>query len=218
MPEFFREATLSEPAVRGFLHEAGSTTGLVITHSAGSNCKSPLLVSLAEVLAAHGVTVLRCDLPFRQARPYGPPLGTAEKDQAGLRRAVHTMREIVNGRIFLGGHSYGGRMASMLAAQEPSLVEGLVLLSYPLHPPRKPQQMRTAHFPKLETPALFVHGTRDPFGSVEEMKSALNLVPAKTQLLAIDGSGHELVGKTNRQPTIDLISQSFLDWSGALNC
>ena len=212
MPEFFREATPSEPAVRGFLHEAGSTTGLVITHSAGSNCNSPLLTSLAEALAARGITVLRCDLPFRQARPYGPPLGTAEKDQAGLRRAVHTLREVVSGRIFLGGHSYGGRVGSMLAAQESSLAEGLLLLSYPLHPPRKPQQLRTAHFPNLEAPALFVHGTRDPFGSVEEMKSALTLVPARTQLLAIEGAGHELVGKSNRQPTIDSITQTLLDW------
>jgi hypothetical protein len=122
-------------------------------------------------------------------------LGSAEKDQAGLRRAVEVMREQVKGRVFLGGHSYGGRMASMLSAREPSATDGLLLLSYPLHPPRKPDQLRTAHFPKLQTRALFVHGTRDPFGSVEEMKGALALIPAETELLPIDGAGHELLSK-----------------------
>src|ERR1700687_970804 len=80
----------------------------------------------------------------------------------------------------------------MLAADAPGLSDALLLLSYPLHPPRKPEQLRTAHFPKLETPALFVHGSRDPFGSPEELKQALSLIPAKTQLLEIEGAGHEL--------------------------
>jgi len=80
----------------------------------------------------------------------------------------------------------------MLAAEEPALADALLLLSYPLHPPRKPDQLRTAHFAKLETPALFVHGTRDPFGSLDELKIALSLIPAATHLLEIEGAGHEL--------------------------
>ena len=86
------------------------------------------------------------------------------------------------GRVFLGGHSYGGRQSTMLCADQPGLVDGLLLLSYPLHPPRKPDQLRVQHLPKLQTPALFVHGTRDPFGSPEEMEAALSLIPAKTRL------------------------------------
>ena len=88
------------------------------------------------------------------------------------------MRQIVPGRVFLGGHSYGGRQASMLAASDPAVTPALLLLSYPLHPPRRPEQLRTAHFPDLRTPALFVHGVRDPFGSREEMEAALALIPA----------------------------------------
>jgi predicted alpha/beta-hydrolase family hydrolase len=80
----------------------------------------------------------------------------------------------------------------MLAAETPGLVEGLLLLSYPLHPPKKPQQLRTAHFPNLRTPALFVHGTRDDFGSIEEMRAALQLIPAATTLVPIEGAGHDL--------------------------
>ncbi len=79
------------------------------------------------------------------------------------------MRKMVGGPVILGGHSYGGRQSTMLAAEEPGLVEALLLLSYPLHPPGKPAQPRTAHFPALRTPALFVHGTKDPFGTIEEL-------------------------------------------------
>jgi predicted alpha/beta-hydrolase family hydrolase len=154
-----------------------------------------LLVALAGAFANAGFTVLRCDLPFRQQRPHGPPVpGGAEKDREGLKRAVEVLKKSVSGRIFLGGHSYGGRQATLLAAEEP-LVAGLLLLAYPLHPPRKPEQLRTAHFPKLTTPALFVHGSRDPFGSQEEMESALKLIPAAHRLLEVTGAGHELLDK-----------------------
>jgi predicted alpha/beta-hydrolase family hydrolase len=80
----------------------------------------------------------------------------------------------------------------MLAAEEPGLVEALLLLSYPLHPPGKPGQPRTAHFPALRTPALFVHGTKDPFGTIEELTEALTMIPAKTELITVEGAGHDL--------------------------
>ena len=137
--------------------------------------------------------MIRYDLPFRQERPHGPPRpGDAARDREGLREQVLKAREREPERVWLGGHSYGGRQASMLAADAPGLADGLLLLSYPLHPPRKPEQLRTAHFPKLETPALFVHGSRDPFGSPDELKQALSLIPAANHLLEIEGAGHEL--------------------------
>ena len=183
------------PAVRGFLHSPANPNGdaLILTHGAGSNCTAPLLVAISETFAGHGYVVLRCDLPFRQERRTGPPFpGNAERDRAGLRNAVAAMRKNVTGGIFLGGHSYGGRQATMLCAAEPQLVSGLLLLSYPLHPPRKPEQLRVQHLPNLRTPSLFVHGTRDPFGSVEEMTKALQLIPAKTELMRVEGAGHDL--------------------------
>src|SRR5277367_2822369 len=136
------------PAVRGFLHSPANANGdaLILTHGAGSNSNAPLLVALSETFTHHGYSVLRCDLPFRQERRTGPPFpGNAERDRAGLRNAVMALRKTVAGRIFLGGHSYGGRQATMLCAAEPDLVPGLLLLSYPLHPPRKPEQLRTQH-------------------------------------------------------------------------
>lgn len=201
----------SQPAVRGFLHvpERPSGDAIVLTHGAGANCSSPLLVALADAFSDSGFTVLRCDLPFRQARPHGPPLRTAEQDRAGLKAALDALRPQVSGRIFLGGHSYGGRQATILAAAEPELAPALLLLSYPLHPPKNRAQMRTAHWPDLRTPALFVHGSRDGFGTLEEMQEALHLIPARTQLLPVNGAGHELARKGKTEELAASVVQSF---------
>ena len=184
------------PPVRGYLHRPvnGAPAGdaLVLAHGAGSDARSPVLLAAAEAFAAAGFLVLRCDLPFRQARATGPPRpGDAAIDRAGLRNAALALRGIAPGHIFLGGHSYGGRQASMLAAEDPTLAAGLLLLSYPLHPPRRPADLRTTHFPRVRVPALFVHGARDPFGSPQEMEAALALIPAPTRLLLLPG-GHDL--------------------------
>ena len=184
-----------EGSVQGFLHtpEVAGDRGVVLTHGAGGNCKAPLLILLADVFCAAGYFVLRCDMAFRQHKPFGPPSpATSGNDRASLRDAVAAMRKMVGGAVVLGGHSYGGRQATMLAAEEPGIVEALLLLSYPLHPPGKPGQPRTAHFPALLTPALFVHGTKDPFGTVEELSDALGMIPGKTELITVTGAGHDL--------------------------
>ncbi|MGC2500381.1 MAG: alpha/beta fold hydrolase [Acidobacteriaceae bacterium] len=220
-PTAFEDAS-SDPPVRGFLHRpaapsgTGPEPGLVLTHGAGANCQTPLLVALADAFCQTGFTVLRCDLPFRQLRPHGPPLNSSARDQAGLRAAVESLRKLGLSRVLLGGHSYGGRQASMLAASEPGLVEALLLLSYPLHPPRRPDQLRTQHFPRLETPALFVSGTRDGFGSLDEMQAALALIPARTQLLPVEGAGHELLNPRNRATLPPLIVQTLSSFIGAV--
>jgi hypothetical protein len=173
---------------------------LILTHGAGSDCNAPLLVALSETFADNGYLVLRCDLPFRQQKRSGPPFGHAEKDRVGLRSAVAVLRKLVSGQVFLGGHSYGGRQASILCAGDPNLISGLLLLSYPLHPPRKPEQLRTQHFPDLRARSLFVHGPRDPFGSVEEMTVPLQLIPAKIEFLVVEGAGHDLGFKGKARP------------------
>ena len=185
----------AEGSVRGFLHRPDGTgqDGLVLTHGAGGNCRAPLLIAAAKAFSAAGVAVLRCDLPFRQRRPSGPPSPAgAAADRAGLREAVAAVRGIVPGRISLGGQSYGGRQATLLAADEPHLVSALLLFSYPLHPPGKADRLRTEHFPRLRVPALFVQGTTDPFGSIAEMRAAIPLIPTATRVLTIEGAGHDL--------------------------
>ena len=216
---FSRDA---DPPVRGFLHTPAAgrkrADAVVLTHGAGSNCQAPLLTSIAKALADAGITVLRCDLPYRQKRPHGPPFpGEAARDREGLRNAVQAVRDFIGAvdggvvreppanttgahgdarlrRVFLGGHSYGGRQASMLAAEDPDVASGLLLTSYPLHPPGQPSRLRTDHFPSLRADALFVHGTRDPFASTEELEQALKLIPARTQLMDVQDAGHDLRG------------------------
>ena len=200
--ESFVDRAPGRPDVRGVVHRpaVANRDALVLTHGAGSNANHPLLVTLATAFAERGFIVLRCDLPFRQARPAGPPSPkNAATDRAGLGRAVISMRAIARGRVFLGGHSYGGRQATMLAAGEANLVSGLLVLAYPLHPPARPGEPRTAHFADLRIPALFVHGALDPFGAIDELGTALSLIPAPTRLLTIDGAGHDL-GRGRRAP------------------
>lgn len=208
----FLDTQSNDVPVRGFLHLPRDKSGpcLILTHGAGANCDSPLLVALADAFCTTGFTVLRCDLPFRQERPHGPPhRGSAERDQLGLRMAIASMHREISGLVFVGGHSYGGRQASMLAAAEPRLIDYLLLLSYPLHPPQRLGELRTGHFPQLRTPALFVHGTRDGFGSIEEMTVALKLIPARTELLPISSAGHELMTKRNRDEMSKVVVEAF---------
>jgi len=215
-PEHYSDSS-TNPPVRGYLHRPQNPGGdaLVLSHGAGSNAQAPLLVALANEFASAGIVVLRCDLPYRQTRPYGPPgPGDAARDRNGLKNAVAAVRKIATHRVFLGGHSYGGRQSTMLCAEEPELVEGLLLLSYPLHPPRKPDQLRTQHLPSLRTPSLFVEGSRDPFGSLEEMEAAIRLIPARTQLLKIEGAGHDLGfrGKSAAEDLAKTVRARFLDF------
>src|SRR5438128_4991675 len=122
--------TSSDPPVHGFLHrpESPSGDGLVLTHGAGGNAQSALLQAMAEAFAGSGFIVLRCDLPFRQLRHYGPPRpGDAAHDRQGLKFAVAAIRKLSQARVFVGGQSYGGRQASMLLAEE-NLADGLLLL------------------------------------------------------------------------------------------
>jgi len=190
-----RVTAIDTEAVRGFLHETEkpSGAGLVLTHGAGSDCTAPLLVAVAAHFCAAGLAVLRCDLAFRRKRPKGPPSpATAAADRAGLGDAVASLRERLSGTVYLGGHSYGGRQASMLAAETPEIAAALLLLSYPLHPPLKPTQLRTQHFPQLRVPALFVSGTTDGFGTIAELEAAIKAITVPTRLIAIEGAGHDL--------------------------
>lgn len=210
--EIFSEQ-LPDPPIQGFLHRppSGSGNGLILTHGAGGNAQSGILVMLAEAFAGAGFTILRCDLPFRQKRRYGPPRpGDAVRDRVGLKNAVIALRKLVSDRVFIGGQSYGGRQASMLLAEDP-VADGLLLLSYPLHAPGRPDQPRTQHLPNIQVPTLFVHGTRDPFGSIEEIEAARKLIPAKTLLLTVGGAGHDLgfKGKSRREDLGGMVFSEF---------
>ena len=203
-----------DPPVRGFLHTPDSPNedALILTHGAGGNAHMPLLAALAETFAVAGFAVLRCELPFRQQRSFGPPRpGDASRDRLGLKNAITALRSLGRvQRLFIGGQSYGGRQASMLLSEGP-VADGLLLLSYPLHAPSKPDQPRIQHLPQIKVRVMFVHGTRDPFGSIDEIESARKLIPAKTLLVPVEGAGHDLgfKGKSKREALPAMVVGEF---------
>jgi uncharacterized protein len=198
---------VEQEGVRGWLHGSqGASRGAVaLTHGAGSNCEAALLVDVAAALAEASYAVLRFDLAFRQQRPTGPPAHSAARDQASIEVAAKYLRQRFPAvTLALAGHSYGGRQSTMLSALQPGLADALLLLSYPLHPPKQPEKLRTEHFPALHTPALFVQGARDEFGTIAEMQAALASVGGRTRLHAIAGVGHGLHVRHARE-----IAQAF---------
>lgn len=183
---------LEKPGIRGWLHKPATIkASMLLSHGAGGDSKAPLIVAVAKAFCEAGYLVLRWDLPFRQAGPRSSPGGSGLRDRNGIVQAAKELRQLAKGvPLYLAGQSYGGRQSSMVAAEDPALADGLLLLSYPLHPPGKPASLRTEHFSSLRTPVLFVHGTRDPFGTVEELREAIKLIPAAARLQVVDGAGH----------------------------
>ena len=207
MPELIEHG-----GVRGTLHRASGSWWLALAHGAGTNSNAPLLVAVAEALEQHGISTLRIDLPFRQARAKGPPFpAQAAADRAGIRAAIAHLRSLGATKVAIGGHSYGGRQALMLAAEDPAAASALLLISYPLHPPGQPEKPRTAHFPDLRTPSLFVSGSKDNFGSPQELQAAVRAIPAHTRVEFLEGQAHSL-----RPKSADRIALSFIEFLGTL--
>jgi predicted alpha/beta-hydrolase family hydrolase len=183
------------PLLEGWLHEPEGSPRAAMTlfHGAGANSESALMKGVAEAFCGAGFLVFRGDLPFRQSGKKGPPRGDGSADREGIRKAVEELRRLApNAPVVLAGHSYGGRQSSMLAAEDSKVADALMLLSYPLHPPDAPEKPRTAHFPQLRTPALFVHGARDPFGTIAEVEEALKLIPGPHRLQVVEKAAHSL--------------------------
>ena len=185
-------------AIAGIGHEPdGEPVGVVVlTHGAGGSRESALLKKICDEWARRGWLAVRYNLPYRRRRPKGPPSGSAAKDQAGIVEAVELVRTMADGPVVAGGHSYGGRMTSMVVAEGTARIDALTLFSYPLHPPGKPERLRTEHLPRIDVPTVFTHGTSDPFGSIEELQAAAALIPAATEVVEVTGARHDLGSKT----------------------
>lgn len=190
--------------IAGVAHEpAGKPKGgVMLTHGAGGSRESPLLQKLCDEWAARGWLAIRYNLPYRRRRPKGPPSNSAASDQAGIVEAVELARTLTTGPVVAGGHSYGGRMTSMVVAGEAAKVDALTLFSYPLHPPGKPERARTEHLPRIAVPTVFTHGTADPFGSLDELRAAAALIPVTTEVVEITGARHDLGSKSLNVPAL----------------
>jgi uncharacterized protein len=175
---------------------------VVLTHGAGGSRESALLKKICDEWARRGWLAVRYNLPYRRRRPKGPPSGSAATDQAGVVEAIELVAALATGPVVAGGHSYGGRMTSMVVADGATRVDALTLFSYPLHPPGKPEKPRTEHLPRIEAPTVFTHGTSDPFGSIDELAAAAALIPAATEIVEITGARHDLGSRTLDVPVL----------------
>lgn len=184
--------------IAGVAHRPdGPPTGVVVlTHGAGGSRESPLLRAVCEEWARRGWLAVRYNLPYRRRRPKGPPSGSSAADRAGIVEAVSVCRSLADGPVIAGGHSYGGRLTSMVAAAREAELDALTLFSYPVHPPGKPERARTEHLPDITVPTVFTHGTSDPFGTPAELRDAAALVAAPIEIVEVTGARHDLASKT----------------------
>jgi predicted alpha/beta-hydrolase family hydrolase len=165
---------------------------LLLFPGAGASRDQATLVAMERVVAPEWATV-RADFPYRKEgrrAPDRPP-----KLMAAVREELAT----IDGRVVVGGRSMGGRICSMVAAgadgqPAPESVVGVLLVSYPLHPPGKPDTLRVEHLPAITVSCLFIHGTRDPFGSREELTKWSRTIAGSVTHHWIDGRGHDLKG------------------------
>ena len=195
---------MNPDVIAGVAHEPESTAQgvVVLTHGAGGNRDSPLLIAVCDEWARRGWLAVRYDLPYRRRRPKGPPSGSSAADQAGISDAIHWARSLGAGPVIAGGHSYGGRLTSMVLAEQPAAADELTLFSYPLHPPGRPERLRTEHFGAIRVPTVFTHGSRDPFGSLDELRTAVSLIGAPTLIVEVDGARHDLGSKVLAVPRL----------------
>jgi predicted alpha/beta-hydrolase family hydrolase len=190
--------------IAGVAHEPdGTPAGVVmLTHGAGGSRESPLLIRICDEWASRGWLAVRYNLPYRRRRPKGPPSGSAAGDRDGIVEALTLARTLAGGPVIAGGHSYGGRQTSMVAAEHPDLLDLLTLFSYPLHPPGKPDRLRIEHFGGITVPTVFTHGTSDPFGGIDEVRDAANGIAGPVEIVEITGARHDLGSKTLDVPTL----------------
>ena len=190
-------------AISGVAHApVGTPEGVVVlTHGAGGSRESPLLIAVCDQWAARGWLAVRYNLPYRRKRATGPPSGSAA-DLAGIVEALAFVHTLTDRPVIAGGHSYGGRLTSVAVAEGLVDVGTLTLFSYPLHPPGKPDRLRTEHFGAITVPTVFTHGSADPFGSIAELSSAVALIAAPTQIVEITAARHDLGSKTLDVPEL----------------
>jgi predicted alpha/beta-hydrolase family hydrolase len=177
---------------------------LLLAPGAGSSSTHPTSVAIAELVAP--LPVARMDFPYRKAGRRAPDrapvLVAAVREEAAALVASAGIRP---GRLVLGGRSMGGRMCSMAVA-EGLPAAGLVLLSYPLHPPGKPEKLRIEHLPSIAVPTLVVSGTSDPFGTPEELRHHLDTIAGPVTYVWVEGAGHEWKGRDRA------IAEVVADW------
>jgi predicted alpha/beta-hydrolase family hydrolase len=195
MPDHARiDVTPTEHTTATIYPAAGDRTGisLILAHGAGSNQASPFMVRFAGALAVRGIDVITFNFLYSEQRKRVPDRN--DKLEACWRKVIEAFHAGAFGGYpnapFVGGRSMGGRIASQVVAADDVKVSGLVLLGYPLHPPGRPDKLRSQHLPAIKVPMLFVQGSRDAFGTPDELRPLLKGLAAPVELRIVEGGDH----------------------------
>jgi predicted alpha/beta-hydrolase family hydrolase len=174
------------------------------------------MAGAASGLAARGIDVLTFDFPYMHAKRGAPDKAPVlEHCFRAVVEAAPTMSRVTRSRLFIGGKSMGGRMATHLAAEGLDGLEGVVVFGYPLHPPGQPHKLRVAHLPAITAPVLIVQGERDAFGSPAELAPHVKTMSARVDVHAIAGADHSLSVKGKRGPEVfDSMLDVVAGWIG----
>jgi hypothetical protein len=182
---------LTQVGAKTYTAEGDPRAVFVFAHGAGAGQHHPFMAGVSKALAARGIDVVTFDFPYKRlqkAAPDRPPV----LEQA-FREVVDAARRWSRAtRLFIGGKSMGGRIATHLAAQGLDPLAGVVCFGYPLHPPGKPDQLRVAHLPSITAPMLIIQGERDTFGTPDELRPHLDAIKAQVTLHRIARGDHSL--------------------------
>jgi predicted alpha/beta-hydrolase family hydrolase len=201
----------------------GADRAVLLAHGAGSDLRAPALVTVAGALADVGVPSMTFNFPYRAAGRKAPDRAPVLEAATRIAAAELAERTRLPGeRLVLGGRSMGGRICSQVvgAPEDPLPALGLALLSYPLHPPGKPEQLRVEHFARLHLPVLFASGTRDAFGTPEELKRYARRVkgPVKFHWVVSGDHGFKPLKASGLSATgvLSAVAAAVVDWVRAL--
>jgi predicted alpha/beta-hydrolase family hydrolase len=184
-------------SVTALLYSAAKQTRagvtLILGHGAGANQLSGFMCLFATGLAKRGVDVVTFNFLYtEQGRKIPDPAPRLESCYRAVIDAALRHKKLKGNRLAIGGKSMGGRIASQVAAQNGENIAGLVFLGYPLHPPGRPEKLRSEHLPKIKAPMLFVQGSRDAFGTKEEIATMIKKLKLPAKLYAVEGGDHSL--------------------------
>lgn len=206
---------MPEPVAVTVYSSASPRAAFVLAHGAGAGQSSPFITRFARGLVERGVSAATFDFPYMTARRKVPD--KADVLEACWRNAIRAARaQLPDVPLFIGGKSMGGRIASQVAAGEHDPIAGLVFLGYPLHPPGKPQQRRDAHLPAVTEPMLFVQGSRDAFGTAQDIRDLLPRLQ-RADLYEVAGGDHSFkVPGAKGDETVRRIMEEVVKWMASV--
>jgi predicted alpha/beta-hydrolase family hydrolase len=224
MPDRFIFEIPPSDAISAFVYAAPTAAdiSLILGHGAGAGQNSPFMVKFATALALRGIETITFNFAYTEAGRRVPDRN--DRLEAAWRRMIAAYRDGEVGararRLAIGGKSMGGRIASQVAAADGDGLAGLVFLGYPLHPPGRPEKLRSAHLPQIRAPMLFVQGSRDTFGTPDELAPILKSLHAPAELCVIDDGDHSFkVRKSaplSQSAVFDFILDTVERWLRAL--